>query len=180
MRHYFAPLFEPAAVAIVGASERKGSIGSVLIENMLAAGYRGQLCAVNPKHRAVRGVPCFPTIGEVPRRVDLAVIATPAPTVPGIIEQCGAAGVRAAVVISAGFSESGPAGAKLERALLENARRHRLRVDDDERLHLINACAFFRAKRFRAADPASIRGEDVRKAARELDAVLQRRKQPKK
>jgi acetyltransferase len=128
MRHYFAPLFEPAAVAIVGASERKGSIGSVLIENMLAAGYRGQLCAVNPKHRAVRGVPCFPTIGEVPRRVDLAVIATPAPTVPGIIEQCGAAGVRAAVVISAGFSESGPAGATLERALLENARRHRLRV----------------------------------------------------
>ena len=54
-----------------------------------------------------------------------------------------------------------------------------LRVDDDERLHLINACAFFRAKRFRAADPASIRGEDVRKAAREVDAVLQRRKKPK-
>jgi len=128
MRHYFAPLFEPAAVAIVGASERKGAVGLVLVENMLAAGYRGQLYAVNPKHREVRGVPCFPTIGEVPRRVDLAVIATPAPTVPGIIEQCGAAGVRAAVVISAGFSESGPAGATLERALLENARRHRLRV----------------------------------------------------
>ena len=128
LRHYFAPLFEPAAVAIVGAGGRKGSVGSVLIENMLAAGYRGQLYAVNPKHREVLGVPCFPAIGEVPRRVDLAVIATPAPTVPGIIEQCGAAGVRAAVVISAGFSEAGPAGAKLERALLENARRHRLRV----------------------------------------------------
>ena len=55
-----------------------------------------------------------------------------------------------------------------------------LLVDDDERLHLINACAFFRAKRFRAADPASLRGEDVRKAAQELDAVLQRRKKPKK
>ena len=55
-----------------------------------------------------------------------------------------------------------------------------LRVDDDERLHLINACAFFRAERFRAADPASIRGEDVRKAAREVDAVLRRRKKPKK
>jgi acetyltransferase len=128
MHHYFAPLFEPAAVAIVGAGERKGSVGSVLIENMLVAGYRGQLYAVNPKHREVRGVPCFPAIGDVPERVDLAVIATPASTVPGIIEQCGAAGVRAAVVISAGFSESGPAGAKLERALLENARRHRLRV----------------------------------------------------
>ena len=128
MRHYFAPLFEPASVVVVGASEQPRSVGLVLIENMLAAGYHGQLFGVNPKHREVRGVPCFPAIGDVPRRVDLAVIATPAPTVPGIIEQCGAAGVRAAVVISAGFSESGPAGARLERALLENARRHRLRV----------------------------------------------------
>ena len=127
-RHYFAPLFEPASVAVIGASARAGSVGAVLIENMLAAGYRGALYAVNPKHREVRGVPCFPTIGEVPRRVDLAVIATPAPTVPGIINACGEAGVRAAVVISAGFSESGPAGAKLERALLDNARRQRLRV----------------------------------------------------
>ena len=127
-RHYFAPLFEPASVAVIGASARAGSVGAVLIENMLAAGYRGALYAVNPKHREVRGVPSFPTIGEVPRRVDLAVIATPAPTVPGIINACGEAGVRAAVVISAGFSESGPAGAKLERALLENARRQRLRV----------------------------------------------------
>jgi acetyltransferase len=128
MRHYFAPLLEPESVAIVGASAQAGSVGAVLIGNMLAAGYRGKLYAVNPKHREVNGVPCFPAIGEVPRRVDLAVIATPAPTVPGIIEQCGAAGVRAAVVISAGFAETGPAGAKLERALLENARRHRLRV----------------------------------------------------
>ena len=128
MRHYFAALFEPDSVAIIGASGRKGSVGSVLIGNMLAAGYRGQLYGVNPKHREVSGVPCFPAIGEVPRRVDLAVIATPAATVPGIIEQCGATGVRAAVVVSAGFTESGPAGAALERALLENARRHGLRV----------------------------------------------------
>jgi acetyltransferase len=127
-RHYFAPLFEPASVAVIGASARAGSVGAVLIENMLEAGYRGTLYAVNPKHREVRGVPCFPSIGEVPRRVDLAVVATPAATVPDIINACGAAGVRAAVVISAGFSDSGPAGAKLERALLENARRHRLRV----------------------------------------------------
>ena len=128
MRHYFAPLLEPESVAIIGASERKGAVGSVLIENMLAAGYRGQLYAVNPKYRKVRDLPCVPAIGEVPRRVELAVIATPAATVPGIIEQCGVAGVRAAVVVSAGFSESGPTGAALERAALENARRYRLRV----------------------------------------------------
>jgi len=127
-RHYFAPLFEPGTVAIIGASERAGSVGAVLVQNMLSADYRGKLYAVNPRHPSVRGIPCFATIGDVPRRVDLAVIATPAATVPEVVNACGEAGVRAAVVVSAGFSESGPAGAKLERALLENARRHRLRV----------------------------------------------------
>jgi acetyltransferase len=127
-KHYLTPLFEPAAVAVIGATERSGAVGRVLVANMLAAGYRGELAAVNPKWRSVQGVPCFPAIAKVPHRVELAVICTPAATVPDIIEQCGRAGVRAAVVISAGFSEAGPAGVKLERALLENARRHRLRL----------------------------------------------------
>ena len=127
-RHYLTPLFEPAAVAVIGATERAGAVGAVLTRNLLEARYQGTLFAVNPKHRSVHGVPCFGAIGKVPGRVDLAVIATPAATVPDIIEQCGKAGVRAAVVISAGFSETGPAGAKLERALLENARRHHLRL----------------------------------------------------
>jgi acetyltransferase len=127
-RHYLTPLFEPGSVAIVGATERAGAVGEVLVRNMLESGYRGALYAVNPKHARVQGLPCYPQVGKVPQRLDLAVIATPAATVPEVIEQCGRAGVRAAVVISAGFSETGAAGAKLERMLLENARRHRLRV----------------------------------------------------
>jgi len=127
-RHYLTPLFEPDSVAIVGATARPGAVGEVLVRNMLESGYRGALYAVNPKHAKVQGLPCYPTVAKVPQRLDLAVIATPAATVPEVIEQCGRAGVRAAVVISAGFSETGVAGAKLERALLENARRHRLRV----------------------------------------------------
>ena len=127
-RHYLNPLFEPTAVAIIGASGTPGSVGAVLLENMLAAGYQGALFGVNPHHDSVQGVPCYPAIAKVPQRVDLALIATPASTVPDIIDQCGHAGVRAAVVLTAGFSETGPAGAKLERSLLENARRHRLRV----------------------------------------------------
>jgi acetyltransferase len=127
-KHYLTPLFEPQSVALIGASERAGSVGAVLVENMLAAKYRGALYAVNPKYQRVQGVDCFDAIGKVPSRVDLAVIATPPRAVPEVIEQCGRAGVRSAVVITAGFSEVGPAGAKLERALLENARRHRLRV----------------------------------------------------
>jgi acetyltransferase len=126
-RHYLAPLFQPASVAIIGASERPGSVGAVLAQNM-AAGYRGALYAVNPKHRSVHGIACHPSIAKVPQRIDLAVIATPAASVPAVIEECGEAGVRAAVVITAGFSEAGPQGARLERALLENARRYRLRV----------------------------------------------------
>lgn len=136
-KHYLTPLFEPAAVAVIGATERAGAVGAVLIANMLAAQYRGALFAVNPKYKSVQGVPCFAAIGKVPQRVDLAVIATPAPTVPEIVEQCGKAGVRSAVVISAGFSEAGPAGAKLERALLENARCHKLRVVGPNCLGLI-------------------------------------------
>jgi acetyltransferase len=127
-KHYLTPLFEPGAVAVIGATERAGAVGAVLIANLLGAGYRGELFAVNPKHQSVQGVPCFPSVGRVPRRLDLAVIATPAATVPQIIEQCGQAGVHSAVVISAGFAEAGPAGAKLERAMLENARRYRLRI----------------------------------------------------
>ncbi len=127
-KHYLTPLFEPQSVALIGASERAGSIGAVLVANMLAAKYRGALYAVNPKYKSVQGVQCFDAIGKAPPRVDLAVIATPPRVVPEVIEQCGRAGVRAAVVITAGFSEIGPAGATLERAMLENARRHRLRV----------------------------------------------------
>jgi len=127
-RHYLTPLFEPGSVAIVGASEKSGKVGAVLLSNMLAAGYRGTLFAVNPKYASVRGVRCYASIGKLPERVDLAVIATPAKTVPGVIEECGRSGVRAAVVITAGFAEAGPEGAKLQRALLESARRHGVRL----------------------------------------------------
>jgi acetyltransferase len=136
-KHYLTPLFEPQSVALIGASERPGSIGAVLVANMLAAQYAGALYAVNPKYKSVQGVPCFDAVGKVPPRLDLAVIATPPPTVPDLVEQCGRAGVRAAVVITSGFSEAGPAGAKLERAVLENARRHRLRLVGPNCLGLI-------------------------------------------
>ena len=76
----------------------------------------------------MRGVPCFPSVGKLPQPVDLAIIVTPPKTVPGVIEECGQFGIRAAVVITAGFSEVGGEGAELERALLAAARRHRVRV----------------------------------------------------
>ena len=127
-KHYLTPLFEPKSVAIIGASEREGSIGAVIVRNMLEAGYKGKLFAVNLKHEEISGIPSYPTVDDIPQRLDLAVIATKATTVPGIMESCGRAGVRAAVVISAGFSEIGPQGAALERAVLDTARRYGIRL----------------------------------------------------
>jgi acetyltransferase len=127
-RHYLTPLFEPRSVAVIGASETKGKVGAVLMSNLTAAGYQGRLFAVNPKYEQVYRVPCFRSVAHLPEPVDLAVIATPAPTVAEVVEQCGRRGVRAAVVITAGFSEVGAEGAAMERHVLESARRHGLRL----------------------------------------------------
>lgn len=127
-RHYLAPLLEPASVVIIGASERSGAIGEVLMRNMVDAKFRGKLYAVNPKHASIHGVRCYPSVADLPPGIDLAVIATPAPSAPDLIDQCGLAGIRSAVVISAGFGETGETGKALERRMLENARRHNLRI----------------------------------------------------
>jgi acetyltransferase len=126
--HYLRALFEPRSVALVGASESRDKVGGRMLENLLAAGFQGQLFAVNPRHSSVRGVPCFTSVAELPQPVELAVIVTPPATVPGIIDECGARGIRAAIVITAGFSEAGGEGVPLERRVLENARRHGIRI----------------------------------------------------
>ncbi len=127
-KHYLTPLFEPKSVAIIGASERETSIGGVVLRNMIDAGFKGRLFAVNPKHDKVHDVPCYKSVEEVPQRLDLVVIATNAQKVPSIIDSCGRAGVKAAIVVSGGFSETGPRGARLERDVMDAARRHRVRL----------------------------------------------------
>lgn len=127
-KHYLSPLFEPRSVAIIGATERENALGAILVANMRGAQYKGPLYAVNPKYESVQGVPCVAHITDVEGGVDLAVIATPAHTVPDILEECGHAGVRVAAVLSAGFGESGSAGAELETQAVQIARRHGMRL----------------------------------------------------
>ncbi len=117
-------MFAPEAVAVIGATERPGSVGRALLENLKS--YRGPVYPVNRKQHRVLSVVAFPKIGAIPDHVDLAIIATPAATVPDVVEECAAAGVTGAVVISAGFRECGPVGAKLEEALA--ARRGQMRI----------------------------------------------------
>lgn len=126
--HPLDALFKPRAVAVIGASEAPNSVGRTILANLIGSPFGGAVFPVNPRHRYVLGIQAYPTVGAVPERVELAIIATPAPTVPGIINECVAAGVRGAIIISAGFKERGPEGAALEQQILAEARRGRMRL----------------------------------------------------
>ena len=119
-RRPLEPFFAPRTIAVIGATERPHSVGRALWENLRA--FRGNVFPVNPKRATVLGVKVYPEIGAVPGPVDFALIVTPAATVPGIVRQCVAAGVRGAVIVSAGFKESGEEGAERERLIVAAAR----------------------------------------------------------
>ncbi len=127
-RHYLTSLFEPKTVAVIGASERENSVGSVIFRNILDSGYKGRLYPINPKHESIHGIATYKSIEDIGARVELAVIATKPKTVPEIVEQCGRSGIRNIIIISAGFSESGHTGAALERKTMEIARSYGVRV----------------------------------------------------
>ena len=116
-------LFNPKSIAVFGASESATSVGSKVHANLLAGGFQGPVVAVNPKYQQVRGQTCYRTIAEVPDKIDLAVIATPAATIPGIMADLGEAGISSAIVLSAGFRETGDEGKRLEGRLIEAARK---------------------------------------------------------
>ena len=116
------PIFSPKTVAVIGASEKAGSVGRTVVWNLISSPFGGTVYPVNPKRANILGIRAYPSIKDLPDQVDLAVIVTPAPTVPGIIEECVEAGVKGAIVISAGFKEVGPEGAMLETQILEHAR----------------------------------------------------------
>ncbi|MHA3771447.1 bifunctional acetate--CoA ligase family protein/GNAT family N-acetyltransferase [Verrucomicrobiota bacterium sgz303538] len=125
-RHPLQTVFAPQSVALIGATEEPGSVGRTIFENLRTGGVDGVIFPVNPHRTKVLGSKAYKSISAVPEPVDLAIIATPAETVPEIIEQCASAGVAGAVIISAGFRECGAAGADLERQI--QARRQRMRI----------------------------------------------------
>src|SRR5581483_5866447 len=120
--------FRPENVAVVGATERPGSVGRAIVANLVQGGFRGAIYPVNPKHSTVLGLRSYPDLTTVPKPAELAVIVTPARTVPGIVKQCGDAGVKGAILISAGFREVGEAGKRLEEEVLREARRGDVRL----------------------------------------------------
>ncbi|MDU8927489.1 bifunctional acetate--CoA ligase family protein/GNAT family N-acetyltransferase [Alisedimentitalea sp. MJ-SS2] len=116
-------LFNPTGIAVFGASESTTSVGSKVHANLLAGGFKGPIVPINPKHKKVRGQACYASVIDVPDKIDLAVIATPARTIPGIIHDLGEVGVGSAIVLSAGFREAGEEGQRLEKKLAKAARK---------------------------------------------------------
>jgi acetyltransferase len=121
-------LFKPQSIALIGASKRAGSVGSVIAGNLFGSGFDGPVLPVHPKHESIHGVLAYRDVASLPITPDLAVIATPAETVPGLVAELGERGTRAAVVISAGFAESGTEGRRLQQQLLDAARPHLMRI----------------------------------------------------
>ena len=130
--------FAPTSVAVIGATDREGSVGRTVLANLLSPAFQGRVFAINPARKTVLGIPCFPKIAALPERVDLAVIVTPAATVPDVIHECVAADVASAIVISAGFREKGLDGVELERRIQAEIRDSRMRVVGPNCLGMMN------------------------------------------
>ncbi|HEU5325078.1 MAG TPA: acetate--CoA ligase family protein, partial [Candidatus Limnocylindria bacterium] len=143
--HPLDVLFAPKSVAVIGATESPGKVGRTLLANLISSPFGGTVFPVNPTRASVLGVKAYPDLASIPDPVELAVIVTPAPTVPGLIEECVAAGVKGAIIISAGFKETGAEGAALEAQVLETARRGRMRIIGPNCLGVMNPLNGFNA-----------------------------------
>ncbi|MCD4721988.1 MAG: GNAT family N-acetyltransferase [Desulfobacula sp.] len=131
-------LFNPKSVAVVGASEKKGSIGFSIMRNLLKNGFRGDIFPVNPKHSSIMGLSSFAGIKDIGSSVDVAIIAIPIHLVPGIVDSCGKARLAGVVIISSGGREAGEKGRAIEARILEKAQKYNLRIIGPNCLGFIN------------------------------------------
>jgi len=137
-RYGLDAMFSPSSVAVIGATDRPGTGGQTILQNLLRGGYSGEVYAVNPSHDQVQGIKAYKRIGEISGVVDLAVIAIPAISVPQVVQECIDAETKSAVVISAGFKERGAAGIALERQIQAQLKNSSMRLLGPNCLGLMN------------------------------------------
>ena len=138
------PVLAPASLAVIGVSRSQSGVGYEVLRAVLAGGFTGRTYPVNPHAKTIDGLACYPSIGAIPAEVDLAIIAVPAARVAEVVEECGAAHVGAAVVLSSGFAETGPSGAATQSQVLASARRHDVRLVGPNCIGLTNTDPFIR------------------------------------
>ncbi len=131
-------IFYPEAIAVIGASNEPGSVGQSLIKNLIGHGYTGTIYPVNIKHDSIQGIHAYKNVKDIPRKVDMALIAVPAQHVPSVVQECGELGIKGVIIISAGFKETGPEGLKLEKQVLDIATKYSVRIIGPNCLGIIN------------------------------------------
>jgi len=131
-------IFHPRSMAIIGASRQPGSVGQSLLANVIDSRYQGIVYPVNPKAKGILGIKSYPSVKDIPDKVDLAVIVVPARLVPGVLEECGEIGIKGAIIISAGFKETGGEGIRLEREAVEVAQHYGISVVGPNCLGVVN------------------------------------------
>ena len=131
-------IFNPKSVAIVGASERQETVGYAVLNNLLTMGYEGQIYPVNPKRAQIFGCQAYPSVSAIKAEIDLVVIATPAHTVPNLIEECGNLGIQSVIIISSGFAEIGEDGLKLQNQIEQARQKYNMRIIGPNCLGVIN------------------------------------------
>src|SRR5674476_349967 len=129
--------FYPRSIAVIGASRESGKVGYSVLKNLMDANYRGELVPVNPNAEEVLGLKAYPKV----KKVDLAIIVVPASVVPSVLEDSARVGIKASIIISAGFRESGPQGAILETQIREIAKGHNIRIIGPNCLGIISTGA---------------------------------------
>ncbi|NNF34798.1 MAG: bifunctional acetate--CoA ligase family protein/GNAT family N-acetyltransferase [Saprospiraceae bacterium] len=131
-------IFHPKTIAVIGASNRVNTIGYALMHNLVGSNYKGMVFPVNLKETSIQGVKCYHRVGDIPESLDLAIIATPAASVPDVIQECGEAKVGGVLIISSGFKEVGEQGQRLSDITMEIARKYNLRLLGPNCLGFIN------------------------------------------
>jgi acetyltransferase len=127
-RHALHSFFAPKSVAVVGATETQGTVGRTIVWNLISSSFGGTIYPVNPKRSSVLGIKAYPSLSDIPEVVDLIVVVTPAASAPGIIKEAVDLGIKSAIIISAGFKETGSEGVELERQIMEHACRGNMRI----------------------------------------------------
>ena len=136
--HPLDAIFQPKSVALIGATEKPNSVGRTLLWNLISNPFGGVVYPINPARQSVMGIKAYPSIASIPEKVDLAVFVTPSKLIPGLVKECADAGVKGAVIISAGFKELGAPGIKLETEVLANARSGGMRIIGPNCLGVMN------------------------------------------
>ncbi|MGZ4816780.1 MAG: CoA-binding protein, partial [Terriglobales bacterium] len=144
-RHRLDDIFNPRSVAVIGASEREGSVGRTVLWNLLSTPFGGTVYPVNPKRPSILGVKAYKDVASLPEVPDLVVMTTPAPSIPALIKESVDAGVPSAIVISAGFKEHGEEGKALEREIAEIIAGGKMRIIGPNCLGVMNPITGFNA-----------------------------------